>query len=191
MSSKVNALNRVVLALLGLLLVAAGALGLALALGTFGAGRRDASVLPGSVRSYPGDHPWFWWAVAGGCLLVALLALRWLLAQFHTDRTSRIDRTTDARTGYTIVHAGAINEAAAEDARTIGGVINASAHVSHDPPRLQLQVDLADYADLTVVRDQLESGTVEHVREAMGDETFPVDIELRPGASQTPGRSIV
>ena len=191
MSSKVNATNRSVLALLGLLLIAAGALGLALALGAFGSGPKKVSLLPGSVRRYPGDHPWFWWAVAGGCLLVALLALRWLLAQFHTDRTSRIDRTTDARTGYTIVHAGALNEAAADDARTIAGVTDASAHVSHDPPRLQLQVNLADYADLTVVRDQLESRTVAHVREAMSDESFPVDIELRPGASRTPGRSIV
>lgn len=190
MSGKVNATNRVVLAVLGLLLLAAGALGLALALGAFGSRRKDSPVLPQTVRTFPEDHPWFWWAVAGGCLLIALLALRWLLAQFHTDRTSRIDRTTDARTGYTTVHAGALNEAAADDARTIAGVTDASAHVTHDPPRLQLQVDLADYADLTLVRAQLENQTVPRVRQAMDDESFPVDINLRPGATRTPGRSI-
>ena len=190
MSSKVDATNRVVFALLGLLLLAAGSLGLAVALGAFGSGYRDSLVLPASVRSLPDDYPWFWWAVAGGCVVVALLALRWLLAQFHTDRTTRIDRTADARTGYTFVHAGALNDAAADDARTIAGVTDASAHVSHEPPRLHLRVDLADYADLTVVRAQLEDQTVARVRQAMDDENFPVDIELRPGASRTPGRSV-
>jgi hypothetical protein len=41
------------------------------------------------MRAFAQDEPCFWWAVAGGCLIISLLALRWLLAQLHTDRVSR------------------------------------------------------------------------------------------------------
>ena len=49
--------------LLGLLLVAAGGLGLALSLGAFGDWRAAYPVLPEEVRTFPDEQPWFWWAV--------------------------------------------------------------------------------------------------------------------------------
>jgi hypothetical protein len=186
----VNAINRAVLSILGLLLVAVGGLGLAVGAGAFGSDRATRPVLHQSVRGYPDTHAWFWWAVAGACLLIALLALWWLLIQLHSDRTTRIDRTTDARDGYTVVHAGALSDAAAEDARRISGVAGASAHVSERPQRLIMRVDLADHADIGAVRDRLEQDTVPNVRAALDEEALPVDIELRPSGSKKPGHAV-
>jgi len=186
----VDALNRTVFLLLGLILLAAGGLGLARGAEAFGTARATRPVLTKTVQEYPDQHPWFWWAVAGACLLIALLALRWLLSQLHSDRTTRIDRTTDAQDGYTLVHAGALSDAAEDDARSIGGVTDASAHVSENPSRLVLRVDLADHADIAAVRSKLEHVTVTNIRAALDDGAFPVDIELRPGASRTPGRTV-
>ncbi|CAN5541446.1 hypothetical protein BH18ACT8_BH18ACT8_10040 [soil metagenome] len=182
MSARGNVANRIVLAVLGLLLLAAGGLGLALSVGTFGAWRATYPVLPEEVRTFPDERPWFWWAVAGALLLIAVLALLWLLTQLKTDRTTRLDRTTDARDGYTTLHAGALTKAVEDDAIGIPGVTNASAHVhDHRWQELSLRVDLADSADIGAVRARLENAVVAHLREGVSDSSFPVSIELRPG----------
>lgn len=188
MNNDVGAASRTGLGLLGLALLVAGGLGLATAFGAFGAERADEPVLPMAVRAYPAQHPWFWWAVAGGCVLVALLALRWLASQLPIERITRIDRTENGREGYTTVHSGALTEAVEYDAQQIPGVSGASAHVATHPSRLSLRVDLAAYADIPAVRHQLQSRTVAHVRQALDQDDFPVEIELRP--ERTTGRNI-
>ena len=90
--------NRIMLFLLGLLLVAVGGLGLALSLGAFEDWRADSPVLGEEVHTFPDEQTWFWWAVVGAALLLALLALWWLLSQLRTNRVSRIDRTTNSAT---------------------------------------------------------------------------------------------
>jgi hypothetical protein len=179
MSTRVAAVNRAVLAVLGLLLLAAGVLGIVLAAGAFGRQRGSQPVLSDAVRAFPKQHAWFWWAVAVGAVIIALLALRWLLMQLVTDRANRIDRTTNANDGYTVVHAGALTEAVEDDATSIRGVTSAAAYVSH-PLQVNLRVHLADDADIATVRSTLESSTVAHVREALNQPDLPVHIELRP-----------
>jgi hypothetical protein len=189
MSRRVNSANRAALALLGLLLTAAGGLGLATGFGAFGRARADSPVLPGRLRTFATDTPWFWWAVAAACVLIALLGLRWLLAQLRVDRLHRLDLTTDERDGLTTLHAGALTDAVQDEVRGIRGVSGASAHLRSEPSRrLVLAVDLADYADIADVRRRLEQDTVSHVRQAIDDPGFPVDIELRPG--QHAGRGL-
>lgn len=188
MSSHANVVNRVVLTVLGLLLLAAGGLGLAL---SFGAWRATYPVLPEEVSAFPDGRPWFWWAVAGVLLLTAALALLWLLTQLKTERTTRLDRTTNARDGYTTLHAGALTNAVEDEALGVTGVSGASAHVyEHRGQRLFLRVELADSADIGEVRTRLENEVVAHLREGVGDPRFPVTIELRPGASRAPQRSV-
>ena len=191
MSSRANVINRVVLAALGLLLVAAGGLGLALSVGAFGAWRASSPVLPQEVSTFPDGRPWFWWAVAGVLLLIAVLALLWLLVQLRTDRASRLDRTTDARDGYTTLHAGALTDAVEDEAAGITGVTGVSAHVhEHRGPRVHIHVEMDDSADIGEVRTRLEDEVVAHLREGVGDPRFPVAIELHPGASRAPQRSV-
>ncbi|WNV75124.1 alkaline shock response membrane anchor protein AmaP [Geodermatophilus sp. DSM 44513] len=179
MSRRVDTANRTVLALLGLLLAGGGGVGLAAGSGAFG---DPPPVLPEQARAYPGEQPWFWWAVAGGCLLVALLALRWLLAQLHTDRVGRLDLTRDDRDGRTVVHAGALADAVEAEARSLRGVLGASARVvEHRGRTLRVAVELADHADVAEVRRVLEDRVVAHARQAVDDPDLPVDVELRPG----------
>lgn len=191
MSTRANVINRFVLTVLGLLLLAAGGLGLAVSVGTFGQGRATDPVLPEEVSTFPDGRPWFWWSVAGVLLLVAVLALLWLLTQLKTDRTTRLDRTTNARDGYTTLHAGALTDAVEDEALGITGVSSVSANVrEHRGQRVFLRVELADSADLSEVRTRLEGEVVAHLREGVGDPHFPVTIELRPGATRTRQRSV-
>jgi hypothetical protein len=180
MSSRVNAVNRTVTGLLGLVLLAAGGLGLAVSFGAFGNGRQP--LLPQAMRDYATNQPWFWWAVAAVCLVLALLALRWLLAQLHTDRVGRLDLTRDDREGRTVVHAGALTDAVEEEARSLRGVVGASARLVEDRARtLTLAVELAEHADIAEVRRGIEDRVVAHARQAVDDPELPVDVELRPG----------
>jgi hypothetical protein len=190
MSSRVNAVNRTVTGLLGLVLLAAGGLGLAVSFGAFGNGRQP--LLPQAMRDYATNQPWFWWAVAAVCLLLALLGLRWLLAQLQTDRLSRLDLTTDERDGQTTVHTGAVTDAVEAEVKSLRGVAGASAHLlDRRGQRLTLAVDLADYADIAEIRQTLEDRIVGHARQAIDDPDLPVDIELRPSKTRSAGRGIL
>jgi hypothetical protein len=191
MRGRADTANRIVLFLLGLLMVAAAGLGLALSLGAFGDWRATYPVLPEEVRTFPEEKPWLWWAVAGIALLTAVLAVLWLVAQLRTHRVSRLDRSTDAREGHTTLHAGALTKAVEDEVGGIQGVTSASARV-HDHPRLALAltVDMTDTADIDTLRTQLENTVVAHVREAVGDPELPVNIELRPDVRRTPVRTV-
>lgn len=192
MSGRANVINRVVLSLLGLLLMAAGVLGLALSAGFFGARRASEPVLPQEVSTFPNGRPWFWWTVAAALLLLAALALLWLLAELKTDRTTRLDRTTNARDGYTTLHASALTHAIEDDALGITGVTGASAKVYENRGQhVFLRVELAGSADIAEVRTRLEDDVVAHLREGVGDSRFPVTIELRPADSRTQQRSVI
>jgi len=191
MSSRADAANRVVLFLLGLLLAAAGGLGLALSVGAFGNARATAPVLPDNVRTFPATHTWFWWAMAGAALLIALLALMWLMAQLRTSRVARFDLTTDAREGYTTLNAGALTQAVEDEVDAVPGVTRASARILDRPRRrLSLTVGMTDTADIDRLRTALEDDVVAHVREAVDDPALPVEIELRPDVRHTPARTV-
>ncbi|SDQ85525.1 alkaline shock response membrane anchor protein AmaP [Quadrisphaera sp. DSM 44207] len=188
---RVNGLNRTLLALLALLLLAAGGLGLALGLGAFGARAAGGPVLWQPLRDLFSTQPWAWWALAAVCLLVALLALRWLAAQLRTDRTSRIDLTEDERDGVTTLHAGAVADAVEHEVSAVRGVAGASASLHGEGAhRLSLVVELSDRADLAAVRDHLEEQTVPHVRQALDDPDLPVDVQLRPAATRSASRNL-
>jgi hypothetical protein len=188
-NTRVDVLNRIVLTFLGLLLLGAGVLGLLAGAGAFG--RTDAPVLPRGVRDFAHTSSWFWWAVAGGCLVIAVLALRWLLDQLRSDRASRLDLTTDDRDGLTLLHSGAFTDAVADEAGTLRGVSAAHAAL-HDRngKRLLLTVDLADHADISEVRTRLEDQIVPHARQAVDDAGMPVDIRLRQGRGRSSDRGL-
>lgn len=192
MSTRTDTVNRILLGLVGLLLLAAGVLGLALSLGAFGAARSTSPVLPQGVRGFVDDNPWFWWAAAALALVIAILSVLWLIAQLRTNRISQVDCTTDARDGYTTLQAGALTKAVEDDIRGFSGVTNAAARMYDQPRRrIALIVGITDTADLDRLRTQLENQTVPHTRQAIADPTLPMDIELRPDVRRTPARTVV
>lgn len=180
MSPAVTIVNRVLLVALGLLLAAAGGLGLALSFGAFGAARRDQPVLDEQVTDFADRTGWFWWAVAAGCVLIGLLALWWLLAQTRTQRVGRLDVTDDELDGVTLVHTGAVSDAVESEVETCRGVQRASARFhGKRAPRLDVTVDLDETADLAQIRQRLGEQTVPRARQAVGDPDLVVQVELR------------
>lgn len=191
MSTHVNAANRSVLVLLGLLLLTAGVLGLVLSFGGFGTGPAAGPVLPEQPRSFARENPWFWWAVAAGSLVLALLGLRWLVAQLGTDRVGRLDLTADESDGVTTVHSGAVTDAVENEVQAIRGVGGTSAHIRGGQRRcLSMTVDLTERADIAEVRARIEQGVVPHLRQALGDPDFLVDVELRPDRAGSARRDL-
>lgn len=190
MSARVNGVNRTVEALLGLVCLATGALGLAVSFGAIG--DSEGPVLPQEMRDFAKLQPWFWWAAAAGCLLLSLLGLLWLLAQLRTDRVSRMDLTTDGREGLTTVHTRALADAVEAEVESVRGVAGASASViDRGGRRLTVTVDLDEYADIPAIRRTLEERVVGHARQAIDDPDLPVDIELRPGKARARSHNVL
>lgn len=185
-AKRVNAANRTVLALLGIVLLAAGVVGLIIGFGIRTlVGLRlpepGQPIAADQLLTAANDSPWFWWVVAAASLLVALLALRWLIAQLATDRVRHLDLTENDRDGTTTLSATAVADGAADDAKLVPGVDNASAHLRVRPPQqLVLTVDVALYADLSAVRAQLEETAISNTRHVLDNPDLPVHIELRP-----------
>ena len=166
MSNTNRALNRILLALAGLVLLAAGAVTAAAGLvpdvaagwaatGSFLAdqarGALASAPLPGQARS--------WWAVAGVAvlLLAAGLSVAWLASQ-GGGRTPRLAQESDEDRGTTAIDAGlvgaAVSEAVAGNRLVLGSNVSAWEGRSGTGLRLRLQArkgasprELADTAE--------------------------------------------
>jgi hypothetical protein len=173
--------NRVVLALLGLLLAAAGAAGLAAGLGAFGDDVRTRTVIPPATRDWVSRHDWFWILVAAGCILVALLALRWLLAQTSTNRIGALELESDRRPGRTVMTARALTDAVADEIGSYRGVRGSSAGLLGDraAPTLLVRATLDGRADPAEVRTRIQTDALAHARHALDAPDLPVRLELR------------
>lgn len=187
MGAPADRLNRVLLALLGLLLLAGGVMTLVRSFDGFGATLADDPLLGGpQERLFDEYSPWAWIAVAAVAALVALLALRWLLAQLRTDRVGNLDLEPDDRRGTTTLHPGAVTTAVCEEIESYRGVRSASARLLHDPrrPELVLHVDLDPRADIAATRRRIEADAVAHTRQALDLDELPTRLVLRPAARE-------
>ena len=108
--------NRVGLGLLGLILLVAGAAILIRSTGLFGGilGPPGEPVYSDATVAWVHDQrPWLWLTIAAVGVLVALLALRWLLVQLRSDRLGRLMLDTDhadaPASGRADVPAGAVD----------------------------------------------------------------------------------
>ncbi|WP_043659537.1 hypothetical protein [Nocardia thailandica] len=171
-------LNRGVLGLLGLVLVAGGAAVLAV---HFGAVSR---ISPGSPLVPGTEEPprLVFYAVIAGAVIVTLLALRWLAAQF--TRLPRRETwqlgAADAQ-GRTLLGSDAAAAAVAADVETYPGVRSATARLSDGPaaPNLHLVIDTDPDADLPAIRRQILGHAVGRLCTALDLVTVPVSAEFR------------
>jgi hypothetical protein len=174
-------LNRVVLGLLGLLLLALGGAGAAAGFGAFGSAFRTEKIIDQDYRDWVARHDWFWLAVAGGSVVVALLALRWLVAQAASSRLRSLDLEPDRTEGRTVLAAGAVTDALADEIESYRGVRRASAFLvgGRGAPVLVTRVTLDADGDLGEVRRRVGTEAVAHVREALDRPDLPVRLEFR------------
>jgi hypothetical protein len=162
-------LNSAVLTPLALVLVAAGAYGLARGYGAFGEDRADDPVLTDSVRDFVARNAdWFWPLAAVLSLLVAWLGLRWLLAQLSTPAVHHLPVRADGPGRTELLGAGA-TAALARDVEEYLGVRSASARLvgDHPLPEVEVTVDVHDDADVPAVRRRIEEHALARFREAL------------------------
>jgi len=190
-TSRTDRTNRAVLALLGLLLLAAGVLGALLGFGVFGRRRQSEPVLATAVTDFvETNERWFWPVVAVVAVVLGLLALRWLAVQLRSARISGLDLEPQSSQGHPLVKSGAVTQALTEEVEGYRGVDGARARIrgKTSTPELVLDVSLVERADLDAVRRRIEEQAVAHARQALSAESMPVRLRLKLAAARPPSR---
>jgi hypothetical protein len=186
MKARIDSVNRFLLSLLGLLALAGGVVILLLSVRVFGDKQADQPVLRPATRDFADRNQWLWIAIGIGAGLLALLALRWLLAQASTQRVSALNLEPDRSSGHTKLATHALGEAVEDEIERIRGVDRVSARVlgSSNDPTLRVDVKVADDGDLGYIRSRLEQDTVPNARQAVGFGRLPVWVRLAVAPEQ-------
>lgn len=183
--------NRVVLGLLGLLLLAAGVIGLLAGAGL--APLLEPSRIYAELLSGFQARADLWWPVSvAAAVVVALLGLVWALRQLVVRRPGGsvgdvVVRSADDR-GRTSVAASSLASVAAMDLRRVPGVLDSTARLVNHPhrPDLRARLDVRPDADLGEVRRGADevAGRLEAV---LGVDRVPSHVLVRP-VPQGPSR---
>ncbi|NYH86547.1 hypothetical protein SAMN05421678_108130 [Actinopolymorpha cephalotaxi] len=173
--------NRVGLALVGLVLLLAGAAGLARGLNLLPRMFGPASgpvIDPATVR-FGVEQKWFWPALAVVAIVLALLALWWLASQTRVDSLRNLRLEPDSRQGVTNLPGKAVTAAIENDLadspylhRGHARLTGSAAH-----PRLHLHVVLDHDADPAAARARIDQALA-RVRQAVELDELPTTVEL-------------
>lgn len=177
--------NRVLLGLLGLALMALGGSVLAVGLGVdppswwVHDGRHDV-LLGGADRTRWRDEGWWWPTVIGVLALVVLLALWWLVAQLRRRRLADFLVETGDGEGA-LVRGRAMEDVLESDAGAVDGVARARVRLTgrRDAPEARVGLLLGGEA----VPEEALRGVCEdalaHARSSAGLERLPAIVRLR------------
>ncbi|MFD9334753.1 alkaline shock response membrane anchor protein AmaP [Streptomyces sp. NPDC060028] len=172
-----GAVNRALLALCGLALLAGGVLLLAAA-GPFG-GRHAPLLSAEARRRYWHAEGWWWWAVAAGLALCVLMALWWLLSQLRRPRVAAV--LVDTGDGaFAVLRGRALEEAVAAETRALDGVARCRVALvgRRGAPRLRVAVELEPHAVPADVLATLVGPVLEHARTSTGLPELPAEARL-------------
>ncbi|MFI1461210.1 Asp23/Gls24 family envelope stress response protein [Nocardia carnea] len=170
-------LNRLLLALLGIALLAAGAYALAAYSGWPGWVDTDTPLVPGTAA--PAD--WVFWLVITGATVLGLLCLRWLMAQlFRMPRPVSWRMEADGSAGRTVLSSRTAATAVAADIESYGEVRTADAWLAgpRATPELHLVVTAEPGADIPRLRDRIHEEAVPRLRRALDVGELPIRLEL-------------
>lgn len=183
--------NRWGLILLGLPLVAVGGYALARALGAYGAARAREPVLTPAVSGYVAANPWPGWLAAAVAVVLALLGLRWLLAQSRRETRAGL-RLDDSPAGRTEIESSGIISAFEDDLTRHPAIVDAHADVTgtgaHPGVRVRMAVD--DTTPLDTVLDHLGHRAIPRMREALEVEHLPAEVRLQTVPAASRGRTL-
>lgn len=199
MTSRTARGNRIGLGVVGVLLLAAGGYALARSLGAFGREQADAPVYSERTASWiHAQQPWIWITLAALGVIVALLALRWLLVQLRTERLGRIAMDTDLDTalgadpdahpddagdvaaGRTTLPTSTLTAAIGQEIDGYPGVRAVTVHVAGRPdrPELRLEVTIDSGADPARIRTRIVDEAIAHAKAALDTEFLPTQLLL-------------
>lgn len=179
--------NRLVLALIGLLLLLAGAAVVLLGAEVFGSSRAAEPIISPATTDFVHRNGWYWPAVAVAAALVALLSLRWLVIQGHSNRLSSLPLGADGRDGRTTLPASALTGALEREVANLRGVSSARAHLSGDPesPQLSIRLSLDGRVPARELHQQIVGSVLRDARHALGTESLLTRLEFElPKSSQ-------
>ena len=173
--------NRVGLTLFGLLVLAVGAAGMIASTGVSGEAFSRRTLFANRVSIYIGHHSWVWYAAAGLCLVITLLALRWIVALLiSTDRAGDIPVPVATHEGTTILRPAALTGAVTREIGTYHGVDTARARIIGDAadPEIVIAVTASQTTDLRALHQRIETQALSHVRHAVGNTSLPIQLHL-------------
>ncbi|TWV39549.1 alkaline shock response membrane anchor protein AmaP [Streptomyces misionensis] len=178
-------LNRALLGLVGLLLLALGGAVLAVGLGApppswwIHSGPHDVLLTHAERTRYRGAR-WWWPALIAALALIVLLALWWLtrLPRRHRLGELRVD-TRDG--GAALLRAGALESALTEETAAGDGVAHARIHLHgrRARPRARAVLHLAPDTDPATALGDFTAGPLAHARESAGLSALPAEVRLR------------
>ncbi|MBB2913867.1 hypothetical protein FHS43_005176 [Streptosporangium becharense] len=186
--------NRLGLLLTGLPLLVLGALGVARSLGALPRAWVPAGgpVLDAPTRAaFARQGPWPWWVVAAVAVALALLGLRWLLAQTRRHRLDGM-RLDGGPAGITELRTRGVTDALAAEVAAHPSVLDASAALvgTQARPVVRLRVLVTEDARMDAVREQLGEVAVPHVRQALETERLPAVARVTLGGVPHPRRTL-
>lgn len=162
--------NRIGLAIVGVVLLLAGAAAVARGLDLLPdlLGGAQAPVTDQTTRDFVVEQDWFWPVVAAALILITVLALWWLLVQARTGTVSNLRLEADVTRGATRMPARAITGAVEEDLGRSPylGRTRASITGSSIDPQLRLATSVEPASDPDAVRTRVHEA-IDRCREAL------------------------
>ncbi|MFC4112387.1 hypothetical protein [Nonomuraea zeae] len=194
MNRKTGRGNRWGLALVGLALMILGGASLARGLGAFSqnwAAARTTIVDANVVGFFARTSPWIWWALALVSVVVALLALRWLLVQGRRETHGPL-RLESAPTGVTEVSAGGMANAVAADVESSPAVLSADADMvgGRGRPEVRLRLVADESVPMSELSRHLSAVTLPHMRDALDRDHVPAVARVSLEPSTAPHRVV-
>ncbi|UQS24935.1 hypothetical protein L1857_20015 [Amycolatopsis thermalba] len=174
-------LNRALLALTGLVLLAAGGFALATSLGWLRLLGRDQPLVPGDDR----PATWVLYVTVVVAVVLGLLFLRWLAAQvMRRPKTQTWRLEDDPARGVTKLAADAAVAPFESEIAAYPQVRSADATLSGTPdrPTLLVTVTAEPGTDLTALREHIVTDGVARLRQALDLTELPTVIEFRIAA---------
>ncbi|MFF1560106.1 alkaline shock response membrane anchor protein AmaP [Streptomyces sp. NPDC058279] len=169
--------NRVLLALIGLALLAAGG---SVLTGSWPLAGRHAPLLTARARrAHLHVEGWWWWAVLGGLALCVLLALWWLLAQLRRSRPATV--AVDTGDGaYAVLRGRALESAVAAEVGALDGVAGCRVALRgrRGAPALRVKLELEPHAVPSDTLAALAGPVLEHARASTGLTPLPTEARL-------------
>ncbi|AZM52516.1 alkaline shock response membrane anchor protein AmaP [Streptomyces sp. WAC 01529] len=177
--------NRVLLALAGLVLLVLGGSVLAIGLGAsppswwLHDGRHDV-LLSTAERTRWRDEGWFWPAVIAALAVIVLLALWWLSAQLRRRRLAEVLVATGDGEGA-LVRGRAMEDVLAGEAEALDGVERARTALTgrRGTPRARVDLVLAPDATPSEALHRFSAEVLAPARDSAGLASLPATVRLR------------
>ncbi|MEU4658845.1 alkaline shock response membrane anchor protein AmaP [Streptomyces sp. NPDC023723] len=177
--------DRVLLALVGLVLLVLGGSVLAVGLGVKAPSwwihdSRHDVLLSQTERTRWRDAGWWWPVLIAALAVLLLLALWWLVAVLRRRRLGEVLVDTGDGEGA-VLRGRALEDACAADAGRLDGVARADVRLTgrRGAPRARVRLRLEPHIDPGTALDGLTTGALAHARASAGLEALPAEVRLK------------